>query len=149
METLEKNVSTHPLDMMKNPCVRFLFAYQEQNLDKMLSFCDADGEVWFKPLGEDGRGKIGELGKGIWSSLIDCFPDLNNTVDSAMMEGENSVRADVMISGTQAKDFAGIPNKGMKFGSDHIFIFKLDENNKITQLHIEWDHADFTRQLGS
>jgi len=149
MNTSVQNATSHPLELLKNPCVRFLFAYQEQDLHTMLSFCDPAGEVWFKPLGEAGRGTIGELGMGIWASLIECFPDLTNTVDSAMMEGENAVRADVLISGTQAKDFAGIPNKGMRFGSDHIFIFRLDENNKIIQLHIEWDHADFMKQLGS
>ncbi|MCC6726837.1 MAG: nuclear transport factor 2 family protein [Saprospiraceae bacterium] len=135
--------------MMKNPCIQFMFAYQEQDLDRMMSFCDTNGEVWFKPLGEDGRGKIGELGRGIWSALIDCFPDLTNTVDSAMIDEDNRVRADVVISGTQAKDFADVPTKGLRFGSDHIFIFRLNEDHKIAQLHIEWDHADFKRQLGS
>lgn len=148
MNTLEQNIGTRTHEILKDPCIQFLFAYQEHDLDKMMSFCDAAGEVWFKSLGEQGRGTIGELGKGIWSTLMDCFPDLTNTVDAALMENENTVRASVMISGTQAKDFAGITSKGLRFGSDHIFIFKLNENRQIVQLHIEWNQADFVRQLG-
>ena len=56
---------------LKNACVEFMFAYQQKNIDKMMSFCDPDGMVHFGPLGDAGEGKIGELGKGIWSALID------------------------------------------------------------------------------
>ena len=48
---------------LKNACVEFMFSYQQRNLEKMLSFCDLEGEVHFEPLGEAGRGKIGELGR--------------------------------------------------------------------------------------
>ena len=132
---------------LKNACVEFMFAYQQRNVDKMLSFCDPEGEVWFMPLGEAGRGKIGELARAIWSSLIDSFPDIDNTVDATIAGDEESVRCQVVISGTQAKDFAGIVNKGKRFDSDHIFIFHLDEKNRIDRLHISWDHEDFQRQL--
>jgi hypothetical protein len=131
---------------MKNACVHFMFAYQKKDVMLMLSFCDPEGEVNFKPLGESGKGKIGELGKVLWSLLIDCFPDIDNTVDAIVSEGEN-VRCQVLISGTQAKDFAGIENKGKHFDSDHIFIFHLNEHNKIDHVRIEWNHEDFLRQL--
>ena len=132
---------------LKNACVEFMFAYQQRNVEKMLSFCNEDGEVWFTPLGEGGKGKIGELGRGLWTALIDAFPDIDNTVDATIAEDGESIRCQVVISGTQAKDFAGIENKGKKFDSDHIFIFHLDEENKIDRIHITWDHADFQRQL--
>ena len=134
---------------IKNACVEFMFAYQQKNVDKMLSFCEPEGEVFFEPLGEAGRGKIGELGKGIWSALIDCFPDIDNTLDAAVAEDDSEVRCQVVIRGTQAKDFAGITNKGKHFDSDHIFIFHIDSQNKIDSIQIEWDHADFQKQLGS
>ena len=132
---------------LKNACVEFMFAYQQRNVEKMLSFCNEDGEVWFTPLGEGGKGKIGELGRGLWTALIDAFPDIDNTVDATIAEDGESIRCQVVISGTQAKDFAGIENKGKKFDSDHIFIFHLDGQNKIDRMHISWDHADFQRQL--
>jgi len=134
---------------LKNACVSFMFAYQQRNVDKMLSFCDPGGDVFFKPLGESGKGKIMELGKAIWTSLIDCFPDIDNTVDAAIAEDGESVRCQVVIRGTQAKDFAGIVSKGKHFDSDHIFIFRLNPAGKIARIEIEWDHEDFKRQLGA
>ena len=144
MDTLVKQQNDLSL---KNACVEFMFAYQQRNVDKMLSFCNPDGEVHFVSLGESGRGKIGELGKAIWSGLIDAFPDITNTLDAAIAEDENSVRCQVLISGTQKKDFAGIENKGKHFDSDHIFIFHLDADNLIQRIQIQWDHEDLQKQL--
>lgn len=146
MNTLVKQ--QHELSL-KNACVEFMFAYQQRNVDKMLSFCDPDGEVHFLPMGESGKGKINELGKAIWSGLIDAFPNIDNTLDAAVAEDEDTVRCQVVIRGTQQKDFADIPNKGEHFDSDHIFIFHLNGNNKIDSIRISWDHADLKRQLGS
>ncbi len=132
---------------LKNACIDFMFAYQQKDVEKMLSLCGPEGTVHFKPLGDAGKGKIYELGKGIWSALIDCFPDIDNTLDAAVAEGENSVRCQVMIRGTQEKDFGDIPNKGGHFDSDHIFIFRLSPGNKITDIQISWDHNDLKKQL--
>ena len=132
---------------VKNTCVQFLLAYQQQDLGKMLQCCDPEGEVDFEPLGEAGKGKIHELGKAIWTALIESFPDIDNTLDAAVSEDEQTVRCQVVIRGTQAKDFAGIQSKGKHFDSDHIFIFRMNTENKITQIQISWDHADFSRQL--
>ena len=65
---------------LKNACVEFMFAYQQKNVEKMLSFCNPDGIVEFMPMGKGGKGKIGELGKAIWSGLIECFPDIDRYV---------------------------------------------------------------------
>ncbi|HRN56124.1 MAG TPA: nuclear transport factor 2 family protein [Agriterribacter sp.] len=134
---------------LKNACVEFMFAYQQKNVNKMLNLCDPEGTVDFKPLGSAGKGKIYELGKNIWSALIDCFPDIDNTLDAAVAEDDNSVRCQVVIRGTQEKDFGDIPNRGLHFDSDHIFIFRLNPDNKITAIRISWDHEDLKRQLGS
>ena len=133
---------------LKNACVEFMFAYQQKNVEKMLSFCDPEGEIFFTPLGEGGKGKIHELGKQLWTGLIDSFPDIDNTVEAAIAEDGESVRCQAVIRGTQAKDFAGIVSKGKHFDSDHIFIFHLNEENKIDDIQITWDHEDFQRQLG-
>lgn len=134
---------------LKNACVRFLFAYQQRNVEKMLSYCTADGTIKFEPLGSEGKGNIHELGKGLWTALIDSFPNLDNTVDAAVAEDEQTVRCQVVIRGTQEKDFAGIPSKGLSFDSDHIFIFRVNPENKISNIQVSWDHADFQRQLGA
>ncbi|MEM9885089.1 MAG: ester cyclase [Bacteroidota bacterium] len=144
METL----ITNDISQMakKGPCIDFLFAYTDHDIEKMLSFCDPNGSVYFKPLGEDGKGTIGELGKGLWSSLLDAFPDIATTVHASVADGA-AIRCQVLIKGTQAKDFAGIECKGNGFNSDHIFVFRLNEDNRINKIEIEWDHADFARQL--
>jgi len=134
---------------LKNKCVEFMFAYQQKNLEKMLSFCDPEGTVEFVPLGQAGKGKIGELGRTVWGGLLTCFPDIDNTLDAAVAEDESTVRCQVVIRGTQVADFAGIKNQGKHFDSDHIFIFHLDADNKINHISIEWNHEDFKRQLGS
>ncbi len=146
METLVQQ--QHELSL-KNTCVQFMFAYQQKNLEKMLSFCNLNGTVEFLPLGEAGKGKIGELGRAIWGSLIECFPDIDNTLDAAIAEDESTVRCQVVIRGTQSKDFADIKSKGLHFESDHIFIFHLNPDNKIDHVTIQWDHEDFKRQLGA
>lgn len=142
-------LTTSAHDLMKSPCIDFMFAYSDHDMDKMMSLADPNGEVWFKSLGEAGRGTIGELGKGIWTMLMDCFPDIENTVHAAIAEEDGTIRCQVLIEGTQAKDFADVPNKGQRFSSDHIFIFRLNEQNLIDQVHIEWNHADFKKQLGA
>jgi len=133
---------------LKNACVSFMFAYQHRDIGKMLSFCDSRGSIFFKPLGTQGKGSIMELGQALWSSLIDAFPDLDNTVDAAIAEDGDSVRCQVVIRGTQAKDFAGITSKGKQFESDHIFIFHLNDEGRIDDIVVDWNHEDFCRQLG-
>ena len=146
METLSQ--TKHDISI-KNACIEFLFAYQQKDLQKMLSFCNYDGVVEFIPLGESGKGQIGELGRAVWGNLIDSFPDIDNTLDAAVADGENQLRCQVIIRGTQQKEFADIKNNGLHFESDHIFIFRLSPENKIDHIQINWDHEDFKRQLGS
>jgi hypothetical protein len=131
---------------LKNNCVQFMFAYQQKNVPLMMSFCDQDGQVFFASLGETGRGKIGDLGRNLWTLLCDCFPDIYNTVDAIVSEGD-FVRCQVLITGTQEKDFAGIENKRKHFESDHIFIFHLNEKEKIDGIEVQWNHEDLVRQL--
>lgn len=145
MDTVQK----HQQLSLQNACVNFMFAYQQKNVERMLSFCDPQGEVHFLPLGESGKGRIGELGRQIWSSLIDSFPDLDNTLDAAVAEEGNVVRCQVVIRGTQEKDFTDIPTQGKPFDSDHIFIFHFNDDNRIDRIHISWNHDDFRRQLGA
>jgi hypothetical protein len=144
MVTIEKRRTLN----LKSNAIAFMFAYQQQDVEKMLSLCDTEGAIWFKPLGENGRGTIGGLGKGLWTALMDSFPNLDNTVNSAILDPDGRARCQVDIRGTQAKEFAGIPSKGLSFESDHVFIFHHNRDGMIDNIEIEWNHADFQRQLG-
>jgi predicted ester cyclase len=143
-------IQTHSLTQMtrKGTCLEFFSAYQEMDIERMMGLCKAAGPVWFEPLGDAGRGTIGEFGRNLWLTLMDCFSDLDNTVDSATAE-EDEITCKVSIYGTQQKDFAGIPAKGLRFESDHIFIFLFSPDDTIESITIRWDQPGFVRQLGA
>lgn len=132
----------------KGTCVEFFSAYQEHDYNRMVSLFTPEANVNFIPLGEDGQGKVAELGKGLWSTLMDCFPDIDNTIDTFEEHGDE-ITCKVVIFGTQAKDFAGIKSQGLKFENDHIFVFKFNEDDQITTVTINWDHVSFCKQLGA
>ncbi len=132
----------------KGTCIEFFSAYQDMDIDRMLSLCDADGVISFEPLGDTFKGKIYEIGKNVWSALMDSFPNLDNTVKNQTFdEATNTVTCHVVIFGTQEKEFAGIPNKGNDFDSDHIFIFRFNDQSKIDKINIDWDHDRFVKML--
>jgi hypothetical protein len=145
--TTQKTESVETLSK-KGTCIEFFSAYQDMDLDRMLALCNVNGTIAFEPLGESFKGKIYEIGKGLWAALMESFPDLDNTVkNQTYSEADNSVTCQVAIFGTQAKEFAGLPDKGNGFDSDHIFIFRFDEKGKISDIKINWDHDSFVKQL--
>lgn len=148
MKPLEKVVPTQPLHLHKNICIDFMKAYQDQKVADMLRLCSSKSTIWFKPLGDTGKGKIHELGKGLWTTLIECFPDIDNTVHSIISD-RGKIKCVVSIRGTQEKDFAGISSKGGSFDCEHIFVFTMESNQKIKHLDVEWDHTDFVKQLSN
>lgn len=132
----------------KGTCIEFFSAYQDMDVDRMLGLCDVKGTISFVPLGADYTGKIYEIGKGVWSALMDAFPDLDNTVKKQEYdEVTDSVRCTVVIFGKQEKEFAGLQPKGNGFDSEHIFIFKFNGEGKVSDLNISWDHERFVEQL--
>jgi hypothetical protein len=132
----------------KGTCIELFSAYQDMDLDRMLSLCDVNGTIAFEPLGDAYKGKIHEVGKGLWGAIMDSFPNLDNTVKSQTFdEATNTVSCTVVIFGTQEKEFAGMPSKGKDFDAEHIFIFRFNEDGKISDLSINWDHDQFVKQL--
>lgn len=132
----------------KGICLEFFSAYQDMDTDRMLGLCDPEGIITFKPLGKSYQGKISELGKAVWSALMESFPDLDNTVkDQKWDEKTETVTCKVDIFGIQKKEFAGIPSKGKRFSSEHIFIFHFVQQGLIREIYIDWDHDRFVSQL--
>jgi hypothetical protein len=132
----------------KGTCIEFFSAYQDMDVERMLSLCSATGTIAFVPLGADYSGKINEIGKGVWSALMDAFPNLDNTVKEQQYdEANDAVSCTVVIFGKQEKEFAGLPAKGNEFDSEHIFIFRFDDSGKISNINITWDHDSFVTQL--
>ena len=132
----------------KGTCIEFFSAYQDMDLHRMLSLCDEQGTIAFEPLGDSFKGKIHEVGKGVWSGLMDSFPNLDNTVKGQTFdEKANTVTCKVVIFGTQEKEFAGIPSMGNDFDSEHIFIFRFNDQSAICHISIAWDHERFVNLL--
>src|SRR5438876_12236651 len=88
----------------------FFDAYREQDVERMVELCSDNAdfhympfELWGKQRVIRGDGKVRTIGKVIWTTLIDSFPDLTNKIMYITSDDEGNVAAEVMISGTQAK----------------------------------------------
>mgnify|MGYP005811337711 CR=1 FL=1 len=149
MKTITTSIKeSQHISLKKGICLEFFSAYQDMELDRMLGLCDPQGTISFVPLGNDYVGKIHEVGKAVWAALMEAFPDLDNTViDQQFDEANNAVRCKVDIFGTQQKEFAGLPSKGKAFRSEHIFIFRFTEDEKVEDIQVDWRHDKFVSQL--
>lgn len=139
----------------KGACLAFFTAYDDLDTARMIGLAAPDATVHFLPMGSDGGGSFWTFGKAVWDSLIECFPDIGNTVDSLSADSDTdtsfagAIRANVTIGGTQAKDFMGVVSHGCRFNSDHVFVFRFNDADQIQALTIDWDHASFVKQLGN
>jgi predicted ester cyclase len=149
MKTISKSKQESQEEAVrKGVCLEFFSAYQDMELDRMMDLCEPRGNVAFVPLGSDYAGKIHEVGKGVWAALMDAFPDLDNTVIDQQYDDKNdAVTCKVDIFGSQEKDFAGLPSKGKRFRSEHIFIFRFTDEDKIKDIQVDWQHDRFVSQL--
>jgi hypothetical protein len=119
---------------------RFFDAYRKQDLDKMVSQCNPEGELRYVPLGDQGEGKIGTTGRTVWSGLFDAVPDLTNREQSIFADTEGNVCAEVVLSGTLAKEFAGMMSPNRYYVIPHAFILKIGgEVTRIQRIVAYWD----------
>jgi steroid delta-isomerase-like uncharacterized protein len=135
--------STSPIDVARS----FFAAYNAHDVERMVAACGEDAELRYVPMGSQGRGNARELGKSIWSGLIDAFPDLAVTVESIFGD-ERNVAAEVVIGGTQQKDFLQIRSQGRHYDLPHAFLLQTNERSLITRITCYWDNASFYLQLG-
>jgi steroid delta-isomerase-like uncharacterized protein len=133
----------------------FFEAYRAHDLERMVELCSDNAdfhynpfEVWGKQRVIRGDGKVRTIGKVLWTTLIDAFPDLTNKVTSITADNEGNVAAEVVISGTQAKPYGTIANQGLHFDLPHVFLFRVGQDGLVEEISGYWDNADFYRQLG-
>jgi hypothetical protein len=129
-------------------CIEFFSACQDRHLHVMMQLCTMEGQVDFMPLGEQGKGSLMEVGRRVWLRLMESFPDLDYSIRDFSVNSNGSITCQVRMRGTQRKEFANIPSKGLSVNSDQIFIFRFDQQDKITRIFIHWDHEKFKNQLG-
>lgn len=136
--------------------VRDLFdAYREHDVDRMVQLCTPGAdfryvpfEVWLRQRVVRADEKVRTVGKPLWTALIDAFPDLGNEIVSITADGKGNVAAEVIIGGTQAKDFGAIRSSGQRYDLPHVFIFRVDDDGQIDRIVAYWDTADWYQQLG-
>ncbi len=133
----------------------FFDAYRAHDVERMVELCSDNAdfhyipfEVWTRQRVIHGDGKVRTIGKALWTTLIDAFPDLTNEVTSITADNEGNVAAEVVISGTQTKPYGTIANQGLHFDLPHVFLFRVGKDGLIEEVTGYWDNADFYRQLG-
>ena len=133
----------------------FFDFYRKHDVDGMVSLCTENArfnyvpfESWGKQRVVRGTGHVNGIGKAIWATFIDSFPDLSNKVNYVDSDENGNAVAEVIIGGRQKKPFGTIGNLGKEYKLPHIFVFKFDENEKIDIIKGYWDGTDLFKQLG-
>lgn len=133
----------------------FFDAYRARDVERMVELCSDNAdfryvpfEVWTRQRVLHGDGKVGTVGKAIWTALIDAFPDLTNAVTTVRADGQGNVAAEVGIGGTQAKDFGVIACTGGHYDLPHLFLFHVNDDGLIDDIVAYWDNVHWKNQLG-
>ena len=133
----------------------FFDRYRAHDVDGMTDLCSINAdfsyvpfEVWGKQRVLRGDGKVGTVGKTIWTGFINSFPDLSNTVHTLTANGDGDVVVEVDIEGTQQLAWSFVAPAGRHFCEPHLFIFHVGEDLLIDGIAAYWDNAGISRQLG-
>jgi steroid delta-isomerase-like uncharacterized protein len=119
---------------------QFFDRYRAHDVGGMLATCAPQAQIDYVPLGAVGSADV--MGRGIWNSLIEAFPDLRNEIIALhASDSDRTVTAEVTIAGTQARDFLGIASSGRAFSVQHAFIFQFDQEGRIARLTAYWNNA--------
>jgi steroid delta-isomerase-like uncharacterized protein len=154
--TMPADASAAPGEATATGTVRAFFdAYRAHDVERMTELCAEDAdfryvpfEVWARQRVLHGDGKVGTVGKAIWTALIDAFPDLTNAMATVRADGQGNVAAEVTIGGTQAKDFGVIGCTGGHYDLPHLFLFHVNDEGLIDDLVAYWDNVHWKSQLG-
>jgi ketosteroid isomerase-like protein len=145
-----------PREESAEAAVRAFFdAYRAHDVERMVDLCTDNAgfryvpfEVWGRQRVLYGEGKVRTVGKVIWTTLIDAFPDLANVVTSLRADGEGNVAAEVGIGGTQAKAFGIVASTGSQYQLPHLFLFSVTGDGLIDDIVAYWDDVGWKKQLG-
>jgi ketosteroid isomerase-like protein len=133
----------------------FFDRYRAHDVDAMVDLCTINAdfsypsfEVWGKQRVLRGDGKVGTVGKPIWTGLINAFPNLSNVVHSVDANDEGDVVVQVDIGGTQQQPWGLVLPAGKTFSEPHIFLFRLNSDGLIESVTGYWNNAGISQQLG-
>jgi ketosteroid isomerase-like protein len=132
----------------------FFDRYRAHDVDAMTDLCHINAdfsyvpyEIWGKQRVLRGDGKVGTVGKALWTGLINSFPDLSNTVHTVAANDSGDVVVEVDISGTQQLAWGFVAPAGRHYREPHLFVFHVGEDLLIDGIAAYWDNASISRQL--
>jgi ketosteroid isomerase-like protein len=149
-------VGAAPREEGAEAAVRAFFdAYRARDVERVVDLCTEGAgfryvpfEVWGRQRVLYGEGKVRTVGKVIWTTLIDAFPDLTSVVTSLRADADGNVAAEVRIGGTQARHFGIIACTGGHYELPHLFLFHVTGDGLIDDIVAYWDNVAWKKQLG-
>ena len=149
-------VGAAPREEGAEAAVRAFFdAYRARDVERVVDLCTEGAgfryvpfEVWGRQRVLYGEGKVRTVGKVIWTTLIDAFPDLTSAVTSLRADADGNVAAEVRIGGTQARHFGIIACTGGHYELPHLFLFHVTGDGLIDDIVAYWDDVAWKKQLG-
>jgi len=127
---------------------KFFSLFHKRQLDDLSPLFAPHAQIVFIPWGDGGIGEVNILGKVVWEYMIKSFPDITHTVRKAKTDAYGYLICEVMVQGTQQRDFWAIRNRGHSFTIDQIFLFHFNDQSLIDKVSVNWDHYEWRRQLG-
>jgi len=132
----------------------FFDRYRAHDVDGMTDLCSINAdfsyvpfEVWGKQRVVRGDGKVGTVGKAIWTGLVTSFPNLTNTVRTITGNDDGDVVVEADIAGTQQLAWGNIAPAGRRYSEPHLFVFHVDADGLIDGITGYWDNAGINGQL--
>jgi ketosteroid isomerase-like protein len=153
---LPAGTGTTPREGRAEATIRAFFAaYRTHDVERMVDLCTEGAGFRYVPFEVrsrqrvlHGEGRVRTVGKAIWTTLIDAFPDLTNALTSLRADPDGNVAAEARIGGTQAKDFGIIECTGGRYELPQLFLFHVTGDGLIDDIVGYWDNVAWKKQLG-
>jgi ketosteroid isomerase-like protein len=133
----------------------FFARYRAHDVDAMTDLCSINAdlcyvpvELWGKQRVLRGDGKVGTVGKPLWTGLIASFPDLSLTEQAITGNDDGDVVAQADIEGTQERAWGLITPAGKHYREPHLFVFHVGPDLLIDSITAYWNDAGISQQLG-
>ena len=151
MSTAQQDAPARPVRTAASAAAvvtEFFDRYRAHDINGMADLCSINAslsyvpvEVWGKQRVLRGDGKVGTIGKPLWTGLVTAFPDLTANDDG-------DVVAEVDIEGTQQLAWGLIRPAGQHYCEPHLFVFHVGPDLLIDSMTGYWNDAGISQQLG-
>ena len=129
-------------------CLAFFSAFEDSNIERMITLCTQDAVIDFEPFGDSFSGTVEGIGRIVWTAFIESFPDMKVTLQDISWNGTGTVaHCAITIRGTQLYPFIGIAKTGRNLSILQQFYLEFDLESKIKVIRVRWNHEDFVKQL--